>query len=111
VQIAKVLGAEVTAVCSASKLEMVRAIGANRVFTRDAIKSQLDKNYYDVILDTAAYNSIFDYLPLLKPQGRYVLVGGSTARLFGVMFFSILALYATIIGSYCSTRFYIAYPG
>jgi NADPH:quinone reductase-like Zn-dependent oxidoreductase len=87
VQIAQVLGAEVTAVCSGSKVEMVRAIGADRVFARNAIKSQLDKNYYDVILDTAAYNSIFDYLPLLKRQGRYVLVGGSTARLFGVMFF------------------------
>jgi NADPH:quinone reductase-like Zn-dependent oxidoreductase len=87
VQIAKVLGAEVTAVCSESKVEMVRAIGADKVFARDAIKSQLNKNYYDVVLDTAAYNSIFDYLPLLKPQGHYVLVGGSTARLFGVMFF------------------------
>jgi NADPH:quinone reductase-like Zn-dependent oxidoreductase len=87
VQIAKVLGAEVTAICSEHKVEMVRSIGADRVFVRDAIKSQLNKNYYDLVLDTAAYNSIFDYLPLLKPQGRYILVGGSTARLFGVMLF------------------------
>lgn len=87
VQIAKVLGAEVTAVCSTNKVEMVRSIGVDRIVERNRLKSLLDKNYYDVILDTAAYYSVFDYLPLLKPQGSYVLVGGSTARFFRVMLF------------------------
>uniref|UniRef100_UPI00403EA9F7 zinc-binding dehydrogenase n=1 Tax=Microcoleus sp. TaxID=44472 RepID=UPI00403EA9F7 len=42
--------------------------------------------HYDLIFDAAAYRSVFDYLPALTPEGTYVLVGGSTARFFQVMF-------------------------
>ncbi|MGC1218323.1 MAG: zinc-binding dehydrogenase, partial [Phormidesmis sp.] len=38
----------------------------------------------------AAYRSVFDYLPALKPGGTYVLVGGAIARLFQVMIFGSL---------------------
>jgi NADPH:quinone reductase-like Zn-dependent oxidoreductase len=95
VQLAKAFGAEVTAVCSANKVEMVRSIGADIVIDtplglssadRTQTPSIVSRQHYDLILDAAAYNSVFDYLPLLTPEGRYVLVGGSTARLFLVMF-------------------------
>jgi NADPH:quinone reductase-like Zn-dependent oxidoreductase len=89
VQIAKAFGAEVTGVCSASKVDMVRAIGADRVIDRSAISSNLasvlEKQYYDLILDAAAYSSWMDYLPALTSEGIYVMVGGSTARLFQAM--------------------------
>jgi NADPH:quinone reductase-like Zn-dependent oxidoreductase len=85
VQIAKAFGAEVTALCSTNKIEMVRSIGADCVCDRQAF-STLNKQDYDLILDTAAYNSVFDYLPLLTPQGTYVLVGGSTRQFFQAMF-------------------------
>jgi NADPH:quinone reductase-like Zn-dependent oxidoreductase len=86
VQIAKAYGAEVTGVCSTSKVDMVRAIGADHVI--DYTRADLTQNgqRYDLILDAAAYRSVFDYLPTLTPKGTYVLVGGSTARLFLVMF-------------------------
>jgi D-arabinose 1-dehydrogenase-like Zn-dependent alcohol dehydrogenase len=45
------------------------------------------ESQYDLILDVAAYRSVFDYLPILKPTGSYVLIGGSTARFFQVMLF------------------------
>jgi NADPH:quinone reductase-like Zn-dependent oxidoreductase len=87
VQIAKVLGAEVTAVCSTKKLEMMSLIGADHVFDYTQTDPTKNEQQYDLILDAAAYRSVFDYLPILKPKGTYVLVGGSTARFFQVMLF------------------------
>jgi NADPH:quinone reductase-like Zn-dependent oxidoreductase len=86
VQIARAFGAEVTAVCSTRKMEMVRSIGADHVI--DYTQADFTKNgqHYDLILDTAAYRSVFDYLPALTIDGTYVLVGGSIARFFQVMF-------------------------
>ncbi len=87
VQIAKAWGAEVTAVCSTKKLEMVRSLGADRVLDYTQTDITQTGQHYDLILDVAAYRSVFDYLPILKPAGTYVLVGGSTARIFQVMLF------------------------
>ncbi len=86
VQIAKLLAAEVTGVDSTSKLDMMRSIGADHVI--DYTKEDFTKNgqCYDLILDFAAHNSIFDYKRALSPKGIYVLVGGSTARMFQIMF-------------------------
>jgi NADPH:quinone reductase-like Zn-dependent oxidoreductase len=85
VQIAKLLGAEVTAVCGTQKLEMMSSIGADHII--DYTQSDVTKNsqQYDLIFDAAAYRSVFDYLPILTPEGAYVLVGGSTTRLFQVL--------------------------
>ncbi|WP_425214214.1 NAD(P)-dependent alcohol dehydrogenase [Tumidithrix helvetica] len=87
VQIAKAFGAEVTAICSTKKMEMVRSLGADHVIDYTQIDVTKNGRHYDLILDVAAYRSVFDYLPILPPQGSYVLVGGSTARLFQVLFF------------------------
>jgi NADPH:quinone reductase-like Zn-dependent oxidoreductase len=87
VQIAKLFGAEVTAVCGTQKLEMMSSIGADHII--DYTQTDVTKNsqQYDLIFDAAAYRSVFDYLPILTPDGTYVLVGGSTARFFQVMLF------------------------
>jgi NADPH:quinone reductase-like Zn-dependent oxidoreductase len=87
VQIAKALGAEVTAVCSTNKMEMLRSIGADHII--DYTQSDITKNgqQYDLIIDAAAYRSVFDYAQILKPDGTYVLIGGSISRLFQVLLF------------------------
>jgi NADPH:quinone reductase-like Zn-dependent oxidoreductase len=87
VQIAKAFGAEVTAVCSTNKMEMMRSIGADKIV--DYTQTDVTKNgrQYDLILDAAAYRSVFDYRSILKPEGIYVLIGGSIARLFQVLLF------------------------
>src|SRR5262249_25517310 len=58
VQLAKTFGADVTGVCSTSKLELVCAIGADRVidYTREEFANGRDR--YDVILDTAGNRSL-----------------------------------------------------
>jgi NADPH:quinone reductase-like Zn-dependent oxidoreductase len=85
VQIAKAWGAIVTGVCSPSKAEMVRSLGADYVLDYTQATVLQNRQPYDLIFDTAAYRSAFDYLPVLAAQGTYVLVGGSTVRLFQVM--------------------------
>jgi NADPH:quinone reductase-like Zn-dependent oxidoreductase len=87
VQIAKAFGAEVTAVCSTNKMKMMRLIGADKIV--DYTQTDVTKNgqQYDLILDAAAYRSVFDYRSILKPEGIYVLIGGSISRLFQVLLF------------------------
>jgi NADPH:quinone reductase-like Zn-dependent oxidoreductase len=77
----------VTAVCSTNKMEMMKTLGANHII--DYTQTDITKNghEYDLILDAAAYRSIFDYAPILKPEGTYVLIGGSISRLFQMLLF------------------------
>lgn len=90
VQIAKAFGAEVTALCSTQKMAMVRSLGADHVIDYTQIDITKNGERYDLILDAAAYRSVFHYLPILSNHGNYVLVGGSTVRFFQVMFFGSL---------------------
>jgi NADPH:quinone reductase-like Zn-dependent oxidoreductase len=85
VQIAKAFGAEVTAVCSTSKVEMARSIGADHVI--DYTQEDFTRNgqRYDLILAANGYRSISDYERTLTPRGTYVMSGGSTKQMFQAM--------------------------
>ncbi len=82
VQIAKYYGAEVTGVDNVGKLKMLLAIGADHVI--DYAREDCTRNgeRYDLILDTVARRSIFDYRRVMAPDGLYVLVGGSRYAIF-----------------------------
>jgi NADPH:quinone reductase-like Zn-dependent oxidoreductase len=81
VQIAKHFGAEVTGVDSASKLDMLRSIGADHVVDYTQEDFTRSGRQYDLILDVVAYRSILAYRRALSPEGVFVYVGGSTAAI------------------------------
>ena len=85
VQIAKSFGAEVTGVCSTSKLNMVRSIGADHVI--DYTQEDFTKNgqRYDLILAANGHHPISAYKRALSPEGIYVMTGGSGAQMFQAM--------------------------
>ncbi|MBD3170316.1 MAG: zinc-binding dehydrogenase [candidate division Zixibacteria bacterium] len=79
VQIAKAFGAQVTGVCSGKNVELVRSIGADHVIDYTKEHFWLNGQEYDLIVDNAAFQSIHKPLRVLKPQGTYVGVGGSSS--------------------------------
>src|ERR671918_352081 len=76
VQIAKAFGAEVTGVCSTSKLDLVRSIGADDVidYTRQDFTN--GSRRWDVIVDTAGRRPLSQLRRALTPKGTLVIVGG-----------------------------------
>jgi NADPH:quinone reductase-like Zn-dependent oxidoreductase len=76
VQIAKEFGGEVTAVCSTTKTDLVRSIGADHVidYTREEFAD--GTRHWDVIVDIAGNRSLSNLRSALTPQGTLVIVGG-----------------------------------
>jgi NADPH:quinone reductase-like Zn-dependent oxidoreductase len=76
VQIAKALGAEVTGVCSTSKLDLVRSLGADHVidYTQDDFAD--GETQYDLILDVGGDSALSRLRRALTPKGTLVIVGG-----------------------------------
>jgi NADPH:quinone reductase-like Zn-dependent oxidoreductase len=84
VQIAKAFGAHVTAVCSTTKVDLVRSIGADEVidYTRDDFAESGQR--YDLILDIAGNRAVSRLRKALAPKGTLVIVGGEGGgRWFG----------------------------
>jgi NADPH:quinone reductase-like Zn-dependent oxidoreductase len=78
VQLAKAFGAEVTAVCSTAKVNMVRALGADHVidYTHEDFAEAGQR--YDVILDIGGNPSLSRLRRALTPNGTLVIAGGET---------------------------------
>ncbi|MDP4504722.1 NAD(P)-dependent alcohol dehydrogenase [Nonomuraea turcica] len=76
VQLAKAFGAEVTGVCSTSKVELVRSIGADHVVDYTVEDFTDGELRYDLIVDTAGNRSLSHLRRALTPRGTFVIVGG-----------------------------------
>lgn len=81
VQLAKVLGAEVTGVCSAPNVELVRSLGADHVVDYTTADVASGDVRYDVIVDLVGNRSLADLRRALAPKGTLVLVGGTGGRI------------------------------
>ncbi|HWG84454.1 MAG TPA: NAD(P)-dependent alcohol dehydrogenase, partial [Deinococcales bacterium] len=81
VQIAKALGANVTAVCSTRNVELVRSLGADHVldYTRDDFTRAGTR--YDLVIDNIGNHSLPACCRAVAPGGTLVLVGARTDRL------------------------------
>ncbi|MEH7612782.1 NAD(P)-dependent alcohol dehydrogenase [Gottfriedia acidiceleris] len=73
IQLAKYFGTEVTALCSTSNLELVRALGANEVIDYTNEDFAKSKKTYDIIFDTVGKSSFPNCKRLLNKDGVYLL--------------------------------------
>lgn len=85
IQLAKRLGAHVTGVDNATKLDFMLSVGADHVidYRRDDFTRTSES--YDLILDLAAHRSVFAYQRALAPGGTYWCVGGTVSALLRVL--------------------------
>jgi 2-desacetyl-2-hydroxyethyl bacteriochlorophyllide A dehydrogenase len=96
IQIAKALGATVTAVCSTRNVEKVRALGADEVLDYTQVDFVQGGARFDVMLDLVGNRSLSDCQRALTPKGTYVACSGGGGdwvgplpRLAGLLFSSL----------------------
>lgn len=81
VQIAKHLGAQVTAVCSGANAELVSGLGADRVIDYTTTDFTSDGQRYDVIMDSHGNAPYSRVKGALKPGGRFLMVVGDLPQM------------------------------
>ena len=83
IQIAKALGAEVTAVCSTRNVEQARSLGADHVIDYTREDFTRSDRLYDLLLDVAGSKSWSQLRRVLTPNAIVVIVGAQKRKVFG----------------------------
>lgn len=85
VQLAKYFGTEVTGVCSTSKVELVKSIGADHIV--DYTKEDFSKNgqKYDVIFDTIGKSPFSASIKSLEEKGYFLITTHKLPRFFRIV--------------------------
>jgi NADPH:quinone reductase-like Zn-dependent oxidoreductase len=86
VQLARLAGADVTAVDNAHKADFLRSLGADHVIDYAREDFTRNRETYDLILELIAHRSAFAYARALKPGGTAYFVGGSVGTIFQILF-------------------------
>jgi NADPH:quinone reductase-like Zn-dependent oxidoreductase len=84
IQIAKYYGTIVTCVDESSKFDLMRSLGADHVIDYKKQDFTKIKEKFDLIFDIIAKKSPFAYKRVLKKNGTYRMVGGTTGRIFQI---------------------------
>jgi NADPH:quinone reductase-like Zn-dependent oxidoreductase len=82
VQIAKSLGAEVSAVCSGRNVELVRSIGADHVFDYKKEDYTDSGEQFDLIIDNIGNHGLLANRSVLTDDGKLVMIGGAKGNWF-----------------------------
>lgn len=82
VQIARRLGARVTASCGPRSAQLLRSFGAEVIVDARTSPLELPGREFDAVIAINGYQPLSTYRRLLAKGGRYVMVGGSNAQLF-----------------------------
>ncbi|HKU43834.1 MAG TPA: NAD(P)-dependent alcohol dehydrogenase [Polyangiales bacterium] len=85
VQIAKRRGAEVTGVCSAANVELVRSLGADHVIDYGSRDFTQDAARYDLVMDNVGNAPYARIRQLLKPGGRFLMVIGDLPQMLAAL--------------------------
>ncbi len=99
VQLAKYLGAEVTAVDSTEKLDTLRSIGADQVIDYALEDFTSSGKTYDVIFDVVCKSSFSGSLRILNPKGRYILANPGLSQMIRGLWTSITSSKKVIFGA------------
>ena len=83
VQIAKAFGANVTAVTSTGKVDMVRSIGADDVIDHTREDFTRSGQRYDLLIDVGGYRRLSVLRRALTPEGTLVMVGPGSGQWLG----------------------------
>ncbi len=92
IQLAKLSGAEVTGVDASHKLNVVRSVGADQILDYTQEDFTKSEERYDLIIDCQNFRSMFDNKRALKSGGTYAMIGGSIARVYQLLFLSLIGL-------------------
>jgi NADPH:quinone reductase-like Zn-dependent oxidoreductase len=79
IQLAKSMGAHLTAVCSARNADLARSLGADVVVDYSREDFSKSGRQYDLVLDLVGNRSLRDLRRVLKPSGTIVLSGGGVS--------------------------------
>jgi NADPH2:quinone reductase len=77
VQLACYFGADVTGVCSAKNVELVKSLGAQQVVDYTQQDFTQNGQTYDLIFDAVGKSSFARCKPSLRPNGRYLVTKGN----------------------------------
>ena len=85
IQLAKHFGTEVTGVCSTAKLEIVKAMGADKVidYTKEDFTQRGEA--YDIIFDTVGRSPFSGSVRSLTKEGFYVFTTYALSRLIRIV--------------------------
>jgi len=104
VQIAKSMGAVVTGVCSTRNVAMVSALGADHVIDYKKENYIEGGKKYDVVIDMVGNHSLLSHEDVLTPDGRFVIVGGSSGNWLGPL---IRPIGAKLIAPFVDQEFFM----
>ncbi len=88
VQIAKLFNAHVTGVDTGKKLKAMEDLGFDRVIDYKKEDFTRSGHQYDLILDCKTNRSLYKFLRVLKPKGKYVSIGGQSGKLMQMLYMS-----------------------
>lgn len=100
VQLARYFGAEVTGVCSGANVELVKALGADKIIDYTREDYTRSDETYDLIFDTVVGKTSFsDCKHLLTQNGRYLAVAGGPKEMVQMMWTSMIGGKKVLAGS------------
>jgi NADPH:quinone reductase-like Zn-dependent oxidoreductase len=99
VQLARQEGADVTAVCNPTSLELVRSLGASRVIDYTKEDFTAEPAVYDVIIDAIGKCPFARAVRKLAPDGRYLLANPKLRHVIAGAWISLLSSRSVVFGT------------